>query len=492
MVINLAFGRAVVEIVYDLVVVMTACVCNVIERVPVRARAVVKLGVTVRVLEVLPGRVKGLGRVQFIRVTVGECTMQDTLGAIMSRLTAIEENTASGSRIPSTLRGSTPPLDKNNCSTTRTLADAIGMLVSSKRIVIHGISDVQVRAAASNADLTIENLVSFLSTYVKPARRSDNNRNPDNEPSKSSDNNDICTAVIQGIPVDVLIDSGALNVSLISSAVVNYFSGSRKPTNCSLKGIGDRGFVARDVCLTKNVRRCASTVGQVLPKCRRAHEVTEGRALRVWLRQERTLVVLQALSRFRHRPGRRSPDCDDDNFADASGPSGTAPAGPSLHPMGEDRERGVSSPPEDVPGAAEDGARRCPGSGTVLAGVVLVHVLPWFGRCPGSGTDLAGIVLVHVFNVGTCKFKIAMMTTLPTLADPRVPLLRVLLYILWAKTGNEVSPVPQKTSPVQPRTVHGQERPYKLVLVWVVSIPTTCYKSERSVASGFICCLFVE
>lgn len=400
-----------------------------------------------------------------------ECTVKDTLSAIMSRLTAIEENTASGSHIPSTHRGSTPPLDQNS-PTTRTLADAIGLLVSSKRsnsyyvsnfdpatnnfevwcneverarltnrwddsecfsrvahclrgdakvwlnewstndrswsnfvkefkslcpqkinyaqilhevinttserfqsyaeyarrsllrlrvinglseelmvqVVIHGISDVQVRAAATNADLTIENLVSFLSTYVKPARKADNNRNPDkaipssssmtkkrhsngsgradnkcfncgqtghfkhqcpnksnfldkhngrdtldkrdkhgnsskpvcsfckklghkesdcfakarsqaqnssnsnnqrkinlcSEFSEAGDINDMCTAVIQGIPVDVLIDSGALNVSLISSAVVNYFSGSRKPINCSLKGIGDRGFVARE------------------------------------------------------------------------------------------------------------------------------------------------------------------------------------------------------------------------------------------------------
>lgn len=52
--------------------------------------------------------------------------------------------------------------------------------------------------------------------------------------------------MIQGIPVDILIDSGALNVSLISSAVVNYFSGSRKQIKCSLKGISDKEIAARE------------------------------------------------------------------------------------------------------------------------------------------------------------------------------------------------------------------------------------------------------
>ncbi|KAH9628162.1 hypothetical protein HF086_006793 [Spodoptera exigua] len=484
-----------------------------------------------------------------------ECTVKDTLSAIMSRLIAIEENTASDSHIPSTHRGSTPPLDKNNSSTTQTLTDAIGLLVNSKRsnsyyvsnfdpainnfevwcneveraklanhwddfecfsrvahclrgdakvwlnewstndrswfnfvkefkslcpqkinyaqilhevinttserflsyaeyarrsllrlrvikglseelmvqVVIHGISDVQVRAAATNADLTIENLVSFLSTYVKPARKSDNNRNQDksvpasasmtkkrhyngsgqadnkcftcgqtghfkhlcpnkrnftdkhngrdkhdngsrpvcsfckklghkesdcftkarseaqnssnnnnqrkvnlcSELSKASDNNDICTAVIQGIPVDVLIDSGALNVSLISSAVVNYFSGSRKPINCSLKGIGDRGFVARE-CITLTV------------------EFSE-------IALEVDFVIVPAL--YMNTPIIVGTDvlnhCDDDDSTDASGPSGTAPASPTnafVNPTGEDEER-RPSPPEDVSGAAEDGAR---------------------------------------------------------------------------------------------------------------------------------------
>ena len=38
------------------------------------------------------------------------------------------------------------------------------------QIVVYGISDIQVRAAATNANLTTENLVSFLSTYIKPTR----------------------------------------------------------------------------------------------------------------------------------------------------------------------------------------------------------------------------------------------------------------------------------------------------------------------------------
>ncbi|KAH9642807.1 hypothetical protein HF086_012301, partial [Spodoptera exigua] len=52
-------------------------------------------------------------------------------------------------------------------------------------------------------------------------------------------------------------------------------------------------------------------------------------------------------------------NCDDDDSTDASGPSGTAPASLAnafVNPTGEDEER-RPSPPEDVYGAAEDGAR---------------------------------------------------------------------------------------------------------------------------------------
>ncbi|XP_072934810.1 uncharacterized protein [Epargyreus clarus] len=184
-------------------------------------------------------------------------------------------------------------------------------------IVIRGITDLQVRAAAANANLACEDLVSFLSIYVKPTRTKQENRNvvpkrPMNnnfkprcfncgqvghksqqcfkktksdqisKPSTSgsnlvcsfcqkpghnevscflkdrsgprnprnvnlcakpstyfSQNRDLTAAVIQGIPMDVLIDSGALNVSLISSEVLKYFSCERKPRSSVLKGISD-------------------------------------------------------------------------------------------------------------------------------------------------------------------------------------------------------------------------------------------------------------
>lgn len=189
------------------------------------------------------------------------------------------------------------------------------------QIVIRGISDAQVRAAAANANLTTENLVSFLAIYVKPGRSKDirpqpnvfkkrhsdrnenkcfncgqtghisfnchkkrkvssetqskvtctfckknghkesecfakarsegqnNNQRKVNlckELSNCTRNNDVCTAVIQGIPVDVLIDSGALNVSLISSAVLKYFSCPRKQTHCVLKGVSQNEIVAHE------------------------------------------------------------------------------------------------------------------------------------------------------------------------------------------------------------------------------------------------------
>ncbi|CAH0717106.1 unnamed protein product, partial [Brenthis ino] len=58
-------------------------------------------------------------------------------------------------------------------------------------------------------------------------------------------NNDITTAVVQDIPVDVLIDSGVINISLISSDALKYFSCNAKPTNCALKGLSNQEIVAR-------------------------------------------------------------------------------------------------------------------------------------------------------------------------------------------------------------------------------------------------------
>ncbi|KAJ0169644.1 hypothetical protein K1T71_014829 [Dendrolimus kikuchii] len=85
------------------------------------------------------------------------------------------------------------------------------------------------------------------------------------EPPNVKDKNDMSTAVIQGIPVDVLIDSGALNVSLISSAVVTYFSGLRKQIKCPLKGIGDKEIVAREyITLIVEFRNIALEVDFVI------------------------------------------------------------------------------------------------------------------------------------------------------------------------------------------------------------------------------------
>lgn len=195
-------------------------------------------------------------------------------------------------------------------------------------IVVRGIKNPHVKACATNANLSCNELVSFLSTFVKPVHMSRSNRpshnihrhthpksnlkRPATIPSKEvkcfkcgesghkapgcpkrdkkeenleskdifANKNDRCsfckknghdisrcfakqrsesrnpknvnfcsapnerqcsdtiTAVIQGIPTDVLIDTGALNVSLISSAVVNHFSCARKPIFCVLKGVG--------------------------------------------------------------------------------------------------------------------------------------------------------------------------------------------------------------------------------------------------------------
>lgn len=194
-------------------------------------------------------------------------------------------------------------------------------------IVIRGIDSPQVRAAAANAALTPDNLVSFLSIYTKPNRlkqdkpsqpvtkrhpsfqhrrsepkcfscgqkghigrectnkpmidktgpssassrpststvcsfckkpghteancfakaRSDSRQKNVNlcadRTLSSEKNSDITTAVVDGVPMDVLIDSGALNVSLISSDVLKYLTCKPKPRSCVLRGISDKEIV---------------------------------------------------------------------------------------------------------------------------------------------------------------------------------------------------------------------------------------------------------
>lgn len=193
------------------------------------------------------------------------------------------------------------------------------------QIVIRGIDSPQVRAAAANADLTPDTIISFLSIYTKPQtgkreialshrkqpflKSNNNNRlgtkcfncnqrghmsreckrpkvsvtsstqpqpGPSNvctfckkqghiedncfakarsEPRNQRNvnlcahrsnlsSNDVVSAVVDGVPVDVLIDSGALDVSLISSDVLKYISCQPKPRRCVLKGISDKEIIA--------------------------------------------------------------------------------------------------------------------------------------------------------------------------------------------------------------------------------------------------------
>lgn len=190
-------------------------------------------------------------------------------------------------------------------------------------IVIRGIEDAQVRAAAANANLNPATIVSFLSIYTKPASAKKDKVNDQKKPklsdrlgprcfncrlrghlsrdckknkpnaipsmtsnaqsnssvlcafckkqghtedkcfakarselrntrkvnlceyrSDSPHNNDITSAVIDGVPVDVLIDSGALDVSLISSDVLKYVHCKQIPRRYVLKGLNDREVVA--------------------------------------------------------------------------------------------------------------------------------------------------------------------------------------------------------------------------------------------------------
>lgn len=188
-------------------------------------------------------------------------------------------------------------------------------------IVIRGIDSPQIRAVAANAELTPDNIVSFLSIYTKPSKikidksasskkpvhqgsnnrftpkcfncglrghlgkdckRPKSNTAPTSQPgiSKSctfckkqghmedtcfakarsesrnprnvnlcsdqanrSSSNDVTTAVIDGVPIDVLIDSGALDVSLISSDVLKHISAQPKLRRCVLKGISDKEII---------------------------------------------------------------------------------------------------------------------------------------------------------------------------------------------------------------------------------------------------------
>lgn len=183
-------------------------------------------------------------------------------------------------------------------------------------IVIRGIKDPHVKATATNANLSSDELVNYLSTFIKPTKPTDTRSTRHNLPSSSGKQNssyrpnfsnrclhckqtghrlagcpnrsnlpagnnegryenrrpnvtctyckktghdisichakqrteqrnqnkggvnfcsavqsncsDIVVAVIQGIPVDILIDSGAIGVSLISESVVKYFACKHK------------------------------------------------------------------------------------------------------------------------------------------------------------------------------------------------------------------------------------------------------------------------
>lgn len=55
----------------------------------------------------------------------------------------------------------------------------------------------------------------------------------------SSNNSGIMTAVVEGVPVDVLIDSGSC-ISLVSESVLKHINGNKLPTYRALRGIGSQ------------------------------------------------------------------------------------------------------------------------------------------------------------------------------------------------------------------------------------------------------------
>lgn len=71
--------------------------------------------------------------------------------------------------------------------------------------------------------------------------RNKNNVNFCRELEGSSSDSDVTTAIIQGIPMDVLVDSGS-RVSLINESVLKHFRHSRLPTYQVLRGIGNQNI----------------------------------------------------------------------------------------------------------------------------------------------------------------------------------------------------------------------------------------------------------
>lgn len=60
--------------------------------------------------------------------------------------------------------------------------------------------------------------------YVKNRSGLRNQQNVNLRSPKMVANRDVIPAVVQGIPMDILIDSGAHNISLISSDVLKFLS----------------------------------------------------------------------------------------------------------------------------------------------------------------------------------------------------------------------------------------------------------------------------
>ncbi|CAG9576999.1 unnamed protein product [Danaus chrysippus] len=97
---------------------------------------------------------------------------------------------------------------------------------------------------ASTHDTRTKNCLPNTRTFTPQRNERNVNLCAENN-SKNTGASDIVVVVVDGIPMDAIIDSGALNVSLISSDVLRYLASQPKSTNCVLKGISEKEIVVK-------------------------------------------------------------------------------------------------------------------------------------------------------------------------------------------------------------------------------------------------------
>ncbi|CAH0721738.1 unnamed protein product, partial [Brenthis ino] len=162
-----------------------------------------------------------------------------TLNSILSRLNTLESKSTTTPHLNVSGNVSTSPVEVSNPDCNQNIVDVLSNIITPRNYYV------------SNFDPVLHDINAW---FEEVDRARVINRWDDMECLCTSDDRDdramirvagFLKAVIQGVAIDVLIDSGALEVSLISSNVLKYLSCQPKPTHVAIKGISDREIIIK-------------------------------------------------------------------------------------------------------------------------------------------------------------------------------------------------------------------------------------------------------